>query len=219
MSTEAMQLALEALESDPISHAGLVSRKQAVTALRQALEEKREPVAWISDSPTKGNGKQLHWTKSEAWRWSSNITPLYAAPPRKREWVGLTDEEIDALSQARSLTDELMDCVDRLGSEADTVDPRVWQHLLVYAPKPEEEPVAWITNGGKGELWWYRSSKFDEEGNLIGPNPDDIPLYTAPPKKQWVGLTLNEAEDFYEKYTDKAELINAIDRFLEEKNA
>jgi hypothetical protein len=147
-----------------------------------------------------------------------NPQPVYTVPPR-REWVGLTDEEIDALSQAPSLTDELMDCVDRLGSEADTVDPRVWQHLLVYAPKPEEEPVAWITNGGKGELWWHRSSKFDEEGSLIGPNQDDIPLYTAPPKKQWVGLTLNEAEDFYEKYTDRAELINAIDRFLEEKNA
>lgn len=78
----------------------------------------QEPVAWISDSPTKGNGKQLHWTKAEAWRWSSNITPLY----------------------------------------------------------------------------------------------------TAPPKREWVGLTLNEAEDFYEKYTDRAELINAIDKFLEEKN-
>jgi hypothetical protein len=37
MSREAMQLALEALESDPISHAGLVNRKQAITALRQAL--------------------------------------------------------------------------------------------------------------------------------------------------------------------------------------
>ena len=90
---------------------------------------------------------------------------------------------------------------------------------LRKALETEQEPVAWITNGGKGELWWYQSSKFDEEGNLIGPNPDDIPLYTAPPKKQWVGLTLNEAEDFYEKYTDRAELINAIDRFLEEKNA
>ena len=58
----------------------------------QALETEQEPVAWISDSPTKGNGKQLHWTKSEAWRWSSNITPLYTAPPK--QWVGLTDEEI-----------------------------------------------------------------------------------------------------------------------------
>ena len=90
---------------------------------------------------------------------------------------------------------------------------------LHEALETEQEPVAWITDGGKGELWWYQSSKFDEEGNLIGPNPDDIPLYTAPPKREWVGLTLNEAEDFYEKYTDRAELINAIDRFLEEKNA
>jgi hypothetical protein len=44
------------------------------------------------------------------------------------------------------------------------------------------------------------------------------PLYTAPPKREWVGLTLNEAEEFYDKYTDRAELINAIDKFLEEKN-
>ena len=45
------------------------------------------------------------------------------------------------------------------------------------------------------------------------------PLYTAPLKKDWVGITLNEAEEFYDKYTDRAELIKAIDSFLEEKNA
>ena len=67
-------------------------RASAITVLRLP----QEPVAWISDSPTKGNGKQLHWTKAEAWRWSSNITPLYTAPP-KREWVGLTDEEHDSI--------------------------------------------------------------------------------------------------------------------------
>ena len=44
MSREAMQLALGALESDPISHAGLVSRKQAITALRQALVASQERV-------------------------------------------------------------------------------------------------------------------------------------------------------------------------------
>jgi purine nucleoside permease len=44
MSREAMEMALEALESDPISHAGLVNRKQAITALRQALETERE---WV----------------------------------------------------------------------------------------------------------------------------------------------------------------------------
>ena len=33
---------------------------------------------------------------------------------------------------------------------------------LRQALETEQEPVAWITNGGKGELWWYQSSKFDE---------------------------------------------------------
>jgi len=73
MSKEAMQLALEALESDPISHAGLVSRKQAITALRQALEEKQEPVYW-----------------------SVAIDELRQALEAKREheWVGLHGSEV-----------------------------------------------------------------------------------------------------------------------------
>ena len=47
MDKEAMQLALEALESDPMSHAGLVSRKQAITALRQALDKEW---VWLTDA-------------------------------------------------------------------------------------------------------------------------------------------------------------------------
>jgi hypothetical protein len=95
MSREAMQIALEALEANLGNWA---AKTKAIPVLRQALVDaddtsqervdetvkcKHEPVAWISDSPTKGNGKQLHWTKSEAWRWSSNITPLYTAPPKR----------------------------------------------------------------------------------------------------------------------------------------
>ena len=139
---------------------------------------------------------------------------LYRAP---KKWVGLTDEEIDALSQAPSLTDELMDCVDRLGSEADTVDPRVWQHLLVYAPKPEEEPVAWMHNF--------------IEGNVITHIPADIgrhperwtPLYTTPLKKQWVGLTLKEILinrhliDWTSEWS-YVEFAREIERALKEKN-
>ena len=87
----------------------------------------------------------------------------------------------------------------------------------------QQEPVAWITNGGKGELWWYRSSKFDEEGNVIGPNPDDIPLYTAPPKKQWVGLTDQEinsvrySRDWTAPWTDTT-FARAIEQALKDKN-
>ena len=158
MSREAMKQALEALESDPISHAGLVSRKQAITALRQA----------------------------------------------------------------RSLTDELMDCVDRLGSEADTVDPRVWQHLLVYAPKPEEEPVAWIsdspTKGNGKQLHWTKSEAWRWSSNIT-------PLYTAPQKKQWVGLTDEEVSEIIDReigfnscWGPEEAFARAIEAKLKEKN-
>ena len=52
---------------------------------------KPAPIAWISRSPT--NGDILHWSKKKALEYSSDIYPLYGAPP-KREWVGLTNEEI-----------------------------------------------------------------------------------------------------------------------------
>jgi len=55
-----------------------------------------------------------------------------------------------ALSAARSLTDELMDCVDRLGSEYDTVDPRVWEHILVYAKPVGAAPLPCGRCNGSG---------------------------------------------------------------------
>jgi hypothetical protein len=97
MSREAMQMALEALESDPISHAGLVSRKQAIAVLRQALET--EPFEY--------------WNAVEGWVKIDEVrehfdavgcgtiyksagegrSPLYTAPPKK-QWVSLTDQEV-----------------------------------------------------------------------------------------------------------------------------
>ena len=91
MSREAMKQALEALESDPISHAGLVSRKQAITALRQALETEQEPVAWLDAEMS-----QAYTIDELPDASGTGFLPLYTAPP-KREWVGLTDEEISAV--------------------------------------------------------------------------------------------------------------------------
>ena len=91
MSREAMQQALEALESDPISHAGLVSRKQAITALRQALETEQEPVAWMTH--TDDLIPLFHKTRASALNWQTQPTPLYTAP-LKKEWVGLTAPEV-----------------------------------------------------------------------------------------------------------------------------
>jgi hypothetical protein len=199
-------------------------------------QTEQEPVAFINVEKQK-----LEWAKLTSWHTPTIVNlpkiPLYTAPP-KREWVGLTDEEIDALSQARSLTDELMDCVDRLGSEADTVDPRVWQHLLVYAPKPEEEPVAWMHNFIEGNVITHRPAD-------IGRHPERwTPLYTAPcqtcqslamavmndqtyhekviPKREWVGLTDEEiGEVISGQFAERnywVKITKALESKLKEKN-
>ena len=93
MSREVMQMALEALESSGVMWA---ETSEAITALREALEQpQQEPVAWLftnvqsgdieaSTDPDDKQGEREYWHPS----------PLYTAPPR-REWQGLTEEEVD----------------------------------------------------------------------------------------------------------------------------
>ena len=92
------------------------------------------------------------------------------------------------------------------------------ESLRARLAQPEQEPVAWITDGGKGELWWHQSEKFDVDGNLIGENPDDIPLYTAPPQREWQGLTDEEIEKLYLGSFDEGQFAHAIEAKLKEKN-
>ena len=115
--------------------------------------------------------------------------------------------------QARSLTDELMDCVDRLGSEADTVDPRVWQHLLVYAPQ-KQEPVAWANS--------FDLKNFDMKVRTCPDLHHTVPLYTALPKRTWVGLTDEEiAQGLKESWVTEQAWQSAVwwaEAKLKEKN-
>jgi hypothetical protein len=102
MSREAMQLALEALEDVPyMSNKDDYERLERVTtALRQALETEQEPFEY--------------WNAVEGWVKIDEVrehfdavgcgtiyksagdgrSPLYTAPPKAAEWVGLTDEEV-----------------------------------------------------------------------------------------------------------------------------
>jgi hypothetical protein len=58
--------------------------------------------------------------------------------------------------------------------------------------KPEQEPVAWM----------------DEYGDVLSANVVDgnglrnIPLYTTPPKREWVGLTDKEMEEAMDYWSD-----------------
>jgi hypothetical protein len=100
MSREAMQMALEALELYQ-SKSSVQMFDDAVKALRQALETEQEPVCWtVADGWVYANDtSQIGTSKKVNWQ------TLYTAPP-KREWVGLTDEEIQDLSYLSQKIDE-----------------------------------------------------------------------------------------------------------------
>jgi hypothetical protein len=92
MSREAMQMALEALDSDPVSHLGLVHRKLAITALRQALVDADD----TSQERVDETAKQEHAPGPKAWQCQCGkaytVTCISSKPTK--QWVGLTDAEI-----------------------------------------------------------------------------------------------------------------------------
>ena len=81
-------------------------------------------------------------------------------------------------------------------AEIHTCSPQVAQ---------EQEPIAW---------------KDKAYGNLHHQNfGNSIPLYTAPPKREWVGLTNEEIDYIFGlAYADDMELIRRIEAKLKENN-
>ena len=102
MSREAMQLALEALEKVITAFgSGLTLQQNAITALRQALETEQEPVAWMHNFIT---GNVITHIPADIGRHPERWAPLYTSP--QKQWVGLTDEEIQDLGYLSQKIDE-----------------------------------------------------------------------------------------------------------------
>ena len=63
---------------------------KSITAIKEALETKDEPVAWMNKH---GACKTSLFREMEAGAKEEYTIPVYTTPPQ-RTWVGLTDEEI-----------------------------------------------------------------------------------------------------------------------------
>ena len=71
----------------------------------QALETEQEPVAWRFRSGTWFN-REVQWRYIDTLDGAEGLRglqPLYTAPPKK-QWVGLTDEEINSVRHSRDWT-------------------------------------------------------------------------------------------------------------------
>jgi hypothetical protein len=77
------------------------------------------------------------------------------------------------------------------------------------------EPVAYI-NIEERMLEWVKPMRW-ETPTVV--KMDKVPLYTTPPKKEWVGLTDEELLDLADMaYANDLELLQTLQAKLKEKN-
>jgi predicted Fe-S protein YdhL (DUF1289 family) len=97
MTQEALKLALDFVETVHVGEwVGSIERQlEVITAVKKALAQEQEPVAWVVYSSAEND---IVWA-DKGKRLKQN-TPLYTTPPQRSEssgkpsaWVGLTDEE------------------------------------------------------------------------------------------------------------------------------
>ena len=99
---------------------------------------------------------------------------------------------------------------------------RIWrQEAYKFSGHPlndEQEPVAYKYTDKTNPLVFYFTER---KGKDVTQNPDVIEtaLYTAPPKREWVGLTNEELVELRETHEAHIfQLMFAIEAKLKEKN-
>ena len=113
MKDEALRLALEALEEIHVGNMTPMAEanwNKAITAIKQALEQPEpEPVVWRNaalrvgeDLCSVGPFGYYDMTAEQWLDWALSVVTVHAPPP-KREWQGLTHEEIDEIYFKSSL--------------------------------------------------------------------------------------------------------------------
>jgi len=86
------------------------------------------------------------------------------------------------------------------------------QDELMYPAQPEQEPVAWMHTTATGDIY-FRKKPHDK---VFSPQP----VYTAPPQREWQGLTDEEIREIWGSYFSRGvEFARAIEAKLKEKNA
>ena len=115
----------------------------------------------------------------------------------------MTDKEVMqmALDALESWQKTCLDC--GRSSEELGRSTKPLQALRARLAQPEQEPVAWMYPDDADKM---RSSEtfctvFSVQVGNASRGVLDVPLYTAPPKKEWVGLTDDEIEKIFKTCT------------------
>ena len=143
-------------------------------------------------------------------------------------WHGVRDSD-DKLMPAHNQTPEIKSAIESLDALRQALaQPQEWKTCrhcgFQYRPpkedkwhplaQPEQKPVRWINfNAATGQ---------ESIDDYCDSELASIPLYTAPPKREWKGLTVDDKHFLLANAWNKEQafdgFMDAIDKFLEEKN-
>ena len=93
------------------------------------------------------------------------------------------------------------------------------QAIKARLAQPEPEPVSWgVQEGANLHDVFLFKDEADEMCHLKGTHAKAVPLYTAPSKKEWVSLTLEEIQDILDCGRGGLIDIKKAEQKLKEKN-
>ena len=195
---EAMKLALEALETLPAGSS--YKTHNAASALRQALERPQTP------------DDLLRQSEREGWRHAKECG---AEVKRLRQAL----EQSNDAAWAKHLKEPMSEkCI----QEGNTIVPSDYSDKA--GGYTEQEPVYAFRRKGLDDFCTCDKRRYDELASK--PNLFEVAVfYTAPPKREWVGLTDKEIQQVvYDLGTigdlshDEFDIARAVAQALKERN-
>lgn len=125
----------------------------------------------------------------------------------------------DRLAQPEPEPEKSQDkpCVEDDGCPTEkAVLQRFWRE---HQAQPEPEPLGWIVMHEGINIDELRIHEVEQMGYDEKPTPNQYRVYTAPPKKEWVGLTNDAIEYIVDAYWDDPPMfIEAIEAKLKKEN-
>jgi hypothetical protein len=195
-------------EGEPIGH-------------REPQAEKQKPVAYRKEA----HGMWFY-IENKPSPPNDDYEPLYTAPPKREieqepeSWMGVSDNPYcndadcnDPDSRAMRWHNKLLELRKQVALDG----------LAETSREIEQEPVVWWNGqgynfGADDEDFIYPATR---QNHIKAGSPADywsIPLYTAPPKREWVDLDDNDIQDTEHFCGDVFEFARAIGAKLRERN-
>jgi hypothetical protein len=203
-----MKQALEALEKVITAFGpGLTLQQKAATALRQALVDADDTSQERVDEIVKDeHDKQVTIAQAYERGWNAAL-----AQQEPVAWADAIIDDLQGLFDTDGITEQ--DSGDALIRLSDAI-AAVEDEKKRYTAPPKQEPVAYANS--------FDLQNFDMKVRTCPDLHHTVPLYTAPPKREWVGLTKEDMPDGDNPMFDTDEFYAGMvwaEAKLKEKNA